>query len=190
MRRSAWAATVLAVIAAALLAQRRTPHTAESVAPTPAAPDATLAPSSPVPAETPTPAPPVAPSPRPRPPRDSARPAPIAPATIETPPPTPAPSPTPVATPERTTSPTPSSAATPVPDGALLVLVTPWADVTVDGEPRGQTPLARIPLAPGPHDVRLGHPDYAPFPRRVVIRPGETFRLVVDLATEGVRRPR
>jgi hypothetical protein len=68
------------------------------------------------------------------------------------------------------------------------VLVTPWADVSVDGLPRGQTPLARIPLAPGAHDVRLSHPDYAPFPRRVVIRPGETFRLVVDLPTEGVRR--
>jgi hypothetical protein len=38
--------------------------------------------------------------------------------------------------------------------------------------------------------VRLTHPDYAPFPRRVTIRAGETFRLVVDLPSQGVRRVR
>jgi hypothetical protein len=50
--------------------------------------------------------------------------------------------------------------------------------------------LARIPLAPGPHAVLLTHPDFAPFPRRVTIRAGETFRLVVDLRSQGVRRAR
>ncbi len=73
-------------------------------------------------------------------------------------------------------------------DGALLVVARPWADVSVDGVPRGQTPLARIPLPAGPHAVLLTHPDYQPYPRRVTIRPGETFRLTVDLATDGVRR--
>lgn len=73
-------------------------------------------------------------------------------------------------------------------DGALLVVVRPWADVSVDGIPSGQTPLGRIPLAPGPHRVLLTHPDYRPYPRRVVIQPGETLRLVVDLPTDGVRR--
>jgi hypothetical protein len=36
--------------------------------------------------------------------------------------------------------------------------------------------------------VLLTHPDYLPYPRRVTIRPGETTRLVVDLAVDGVRR--
>jgi hypothetical protein len=58
----------------------------------------------------------------------------------------------------------------------------------VDDLFRGQTPLARIPLVPGRHDVLLSHPDYRPFPRRVTIRPGETLRLVVDLRNEGVPR--
>jgi len=52
----------------------------------------------------------------------------------------------------------------------------------------GQTPLKAIPLPPGPHAVLLIHPDYQPFPRRVTIRSGETFRLVVDLPVDGVRR--
>jgi hypothetical protein len=72
--------------------------------------------------------------------------------------------------------------------GWLLVLARPWADVSVDGVPRGQTPLARIPLAPGPHAVLLTHPDYQPWPRRVTIRSGETVRLSVELPVEGVPR--
>ncbi len=70
----------------------------------------------------------------------------------------------------------------------LLVLVTPWADVEIDGEAVGQTPLPRLALAAGPHDVVLSHPDYRPFPRRVTLRPGETLRLVVDLRVDGIRR--
>jgi eukaryotic-like serine/threonine-protein kinase len=72
--------------------------------------------------------------------------------------------------------------------GALLVLVTPWADISIDGNVVGQTPLARIPLSPGPHSVLITHPDYQPFPRKVTIQPGETFRLAVDLPVDGVRR--
>jgi len=77
-----------------------------------------------------------------------------------------------------------------VAEGALLVLVRPWADVSVDGVPVGQTPLAAIPLAAGPHQVLLNHPEFQPYPRRVTVRPGETARLVVDLTVDAVRRPR
>jgi serine/threonine-protein kinase len=90
--------------------------------------------------------------------------------------------------------PTPSSTPTPSPsparpaEGHLLVLVTPWADVSIDGVPVGLTPLKALPLPPGPHAVLLTHPDYKPYPRRVTIRTGETFRLEVDLRSDGVRR--
>ena len=83
---------------------------------------------------------------------------------------------------QATPSPTPEA------DGALLVVAKPWADVSVDGVPRGQTPLGRITLPSGPHAVLLTHPDFQPYPRRVTVRPGETLRLVVDLPTDGVRR--
>lgn len=95
---------------------------------------------------------------------------------------------TPAPTPEVVASPSPFQTASA--PGALLVLVTPWADVAIDGVAVGQTPLTRIPLSPGPHTVVLTHPDYQPFPRRVVIRPGETLRLTVALAIEGVRQRR
>ena len=90
------------------------------------------------------------------------------------------------AAPAAAAQPTPSP--TPVADGALLVVARPWADVSVDGVPRGQTPLGRIPLPAGSHAVLLTHPDYQPYPRRVTIRPSETLRLTVDLSTDGVRR--
>ena len=133
-----------------------------------------------------------APTPRPRtpPPRPPASPFASAPAAAATPIPTPLATPLPTPPTAPTPTPTPTPSPTPVPEGALLVLVTPWADVTVDGRPMGQTPLARIPLPAGTHDVLLTHPDYQPFPRRVTIRAGETFRLVVDLRSLGVPRAR
>ena len=73
-------------------------------------------------------------------------------------------------------------------EGYLLVVVTPWADISVDGVPRGETPLKAFPLAPGPHAVLLTNPLYQPYRRRVIIRSGETFRLNVDLPHEGVRQ--
>ena len=84
-------------------------------------------------------------------------------------------------------TPEPNAAALSPAPGFLLVVVSPWADVTVDGESMGQTPLARLSLAPGPHTVRLTHPEYQPYPRKVVVKSGETTRLAVDLAQDGVR---
>jgi hypothetical protein len=35
---------------------------------------------------------------------------------------------------------------------------TPWAAIDVDGEPLGETPLAGVPLATGPHIFRARMP--------------------------------
>jgi hypothetical protein len=84
-------------------------------------------------------------------------------------------------------APTPVAPAPPV-QGFLLVLVKPWADVTVDGRVVSQTPLPPIALSPGSHSVLLTHPSYRPFTRKIEIRAGETTRIQLDLATEGQRR--
>jgi serine/threonine-protein kinase len=130
-------------------------------------------------------APPLSPSPRAEPRPTAEPPAASGEPAILPPAPVPAPSPTAASAASPSLSPTPAPLPSP---GALLVVVRPWADVAIDGVVVGQTPLRRIPLAPGPHSVLLSHPDFQPFPRRVTIREGETFRLTVDLATEGVRR--
>jgi serine/threonine-protein kinase len=191
------AALLIALVAGTLWrARRMDPPLTLSPAPTPAAsasaspsaePSYSFVPDNPEPTPdarasppaTPAAAPPVAtPPPTPRPgPSDE----------TPTPPPTPTPAPAVAPTPLATPTPAPP---TPVParPGALLVLPRPWATVTVDGVSYGDTPLKAIPLGPGPHSIVLTHPDYEPYPRKVVIREGETLRLVVDFATDGVRR--
>lgn len=70
----------------------------------------------------------------------------------------------------------------PQPAGYLRVVAQPWAHVYVDGEHVDTTPFARpIPLAPGLHYVKLGHPQ-APDERRTIsLSPGETIVLDVSM---------
>jgi serine/threonine-protein kinase len=117
-----------------------------------------------------------------------------APAPAEVPTPV-APSTTPAA------SPSPPAAEAPVPSvtapptvaptpavGWLLVLAVPWAEITVDGRPAGQTPLDKFPLAPGAHAVMLTHPSYRAYQRKVTIRPGEKTEIRFNFEVDGVRR--
>ncbi len=90
-------------------------------------------------------------------------------------------------------TPTPLVAATPMPvpsparaePGQLQIAVRPWAEVVVDGRAMGTTPLDRITLEPGTHVVLLRHPAYEELRRSVVVTPGETAKLIVDLAKEA-----
>jgi serine/threonine-protein kinase len=66
--------------------------------------------------------------------------------------------------------------------GALRVVATPWAEVTIDGQRIDVTPMARaIPLAAGTHYVTLSHPNAAPEKRVVPITAGETTSLEVTM---------
>jgi serine/threonine-protein kinase len=147
------------------------PQVAET-SPTPAAVRA-----SPAVVSTPAPSPIAVPSPVTTPFPSATGPAPVVGPSVASPPSHEAPVPRPA----------PATAAPPV-QGWLLVLMKPWADVTVDGRTLGATPLDRIPLSPGSHAVILTHPRYEPFTQRVEIRAGETTTLQLDLASAGKRR--
>ena len=45
--------------------------------------------------------------------------------------------------------------------GFLSLVTSPWTTVTVDGRSLGETPLQRVPLAPGTYSLRLRNPDAA-----------------------------
>jgi hypothetical protein len=64
--------------------------------------------------------------------------------------------------------------------------VKPYAEVFVDGKSVGTTPLGALTLSAGPHTIRLVHPDFQPLQRKLTIRPGESARLTVDLALDGI----
>jgi hypothetical protein len=59
--------------------------------------------------------------------------------------------------------------------GYLRIVVTPWAEVAIDGQPIDTTPFARpVPLAAGKHYVTLTHPQAPVQKREVSIVTGET----------------
>jgi serine/threonine-protein kinase len=75
-----------------------------------------------------------------------------------------------------------------VPTGAasLRIVVTPWAEVSIDGHEVDTTPFARsIPLSPGTHYVKLVHPDAEPETRVVVLAPGDAAHLEVAMRMKG-----
>ena len=97
----------------------------------------------------------------------------------------PTPVPTPVATPTPAPTPTPPAPAPIAATGKLQLRVLPWAEVVIDGEPMGSTPMRPISLDVGEHKVVLTHPGYKPLQKLAVIRADETITLEVDLSYEA-----
>jgi len=70
--------------------------------------------------------------------------------------------------------------------GYLQVVVDPWAEVYVDGQLLGITPLARrLPVSPGRHFLKFVNPAYAIEDREVRVEKGEVTRLEVELLPPG-----
>lgn len=78
-----------------------------------------------------------------------------------------------------------ASTARPHP-GQLSLNAVPWADVSVDGVPRGTTPVRGINLSPGRHRVRLVNPPLEVDRTLIVtIRSGQERTMVVNLREDG-----
>lgn len=72
--------------------------------------------------------------------------------------------------------------------GWLRLAVAPWARVTVDGKEMGLTPLPRLTLLEGVHEVVLVNPDISRrYQGMVRILAGEEAALKVDLQKSGER---
>jgi eukaryotic-like serine/threonine-protein kinase len=73
----------------------------------------------------------------------------------------------------------------PLPRGELTLGAVPWAHVTIDGDKRPDTPLSKVALAAGPHQVRLVCPPTGKELRFTVqIEAGHETRKVADLRTQ------
>jgi hypothetical protein len=69
--------------------------------------------------------------------------------------------------------------------GQLTLNALPWAHVTIDGEKVADTPLQRLPLAAGPHTIKLQSPPTGrEFKLTVTVEPDEEVRRVVDMRGE------
>jgi hypothetical protein len=77
----------------------------------------------------------------------------------------------------------------PIPvNGKLAFLVSPWAEITIDGTKLGTTPLRPVSVSEGRHIVILRHPSYEPVRRVVTIQSGRLTKLEVDLTDVAFRR--
>jgi hypothetical protein len=69
----------------------------------------------------------------------------------------------------------------PVPLGVMNLNALPWAEVFVDGERVGETPLGNVPIRIGQHEVLFTHPDLGTETRTVVVTATAPARVSVDL---------
>ena len=68
-----------------------------------------------------------------------------------------------------------------LPLGAISVNAQPWAEVWIDGERVGETPIGNLSRAIGPHEVVFRHPELGERRETVVVVVGKPARIGVDL---------
>jgi len=67
------------------------------------------------------------------------------------------------------------------PMGTIALNAVPWADVWIDGEKVGETPIGNLPLAIGTHEVIFRHPDLGEQRQLVTVTLTAPVRVSVDL---------
>jgi hypothetical protein len=67
------------------------------------------------------------------------------------------------------------------PNGSMALNAQPWAEVFIDGERVGETPIGNVPVPIGPHEVRFRHPELGEQVVRSTVTLGSPARLSVDL---------
>ena len=68
-----------------------------------------------------------------------------------------------------------------LPRSEVLVNANPWAEVWVDGQHVGQTPIGRLSLPIGTHEVVFRHPDLGEKKTTAVVRAGAPTRVTADM---------
>jgi hypothetical protein len=72
-----------------------------------------------------------------------------------------------------------------LPTGVLAVNAQPWAEVWVDGERVGETPIGNLTRTIGPHEVVFRHPDLGERKTTVVVTLKAPARVGVDLRSKS-----
>ena len=70
------------------------------------------------------------------------------------------------------------------PKGTVNLNATPWAEVFVDGQRIGETPLANVPVTIGTREFVFKHPDYGEKRATVQVTLGETVLVNVDMTKQ------
>jgi len=70
----------------------------------------------------------------------------------------------------------------PLPKGTLSLNATPWAEVWIDGEKVGETPIGNLSLPVGPHEIIFKNPDLGEQHHAATVTATAPVRLSVDLS--------
>jgi PEGA domain len=68
-----------------------------------------------------------------------------------------------------------------LPTGRLYVNAIPWADVWIDGQRVGETPLANVSLPIGPHELLFRHPQFGDRRQTVTVKSSGITRIGLEL---------
>jgi hypothetical protein len=68
-----------------------------------------------------------------------------------------------------------------LPSGTLSINALPWAEVLVNGERKGETPIGNLAVPIGQHEVVFRHPQFGEQRRSVTVTTGGITRVGVDL---------
>ena len=67
------------------------------------------------------------------------------------------------------------------PNGVMNINAQPWAEVWVDGQRIGETPIGNLSRPVGPHEVVLRHPEFGERRETVTVTLKQPARLGVDM---------
>jgi hypothetical protein len=68
-----------------------------------------------------------------------------------------------------------------LPNGVVSINAQPWAEVWIDGERVGETPIGNLARPIGTHEILFRHPEFGERRETVVIEAGRPARIGVDL---------
>jgi hypothetical protein len=67
------------------------------------------------------------------------------------------------------------------PDGRVSINALPWAQVWIDGNLVGETPLANLTVAPGEHEITFRHPQLGERRETAIVKSGVQTRVSATL---------
>jgi hypothetical protein len=68
-----------------------------------------------------------------------------------------------------------------LPNGAVNLNASPWAEVWIDGQRVGETPIGNLSVPVGPHEVVFKHPQFGEKRHAIAVTLSAPVRLSVDM---------
>ena len=68
-----------------------------------------------------------------------------------------------------------------LPNGVVNLNASPWAEVWIDGQRVGETPIGNLSMAIGPHEVVFSHPQFGEKRQAISVTLNGPMRVSIDM---------